>query len=152
MYSATLLVHSWARWAVIIAGAIALARAISGISGRKPWTRADDRAGSWFTMSLDIQVLLGLILYLFLSPFTPSSMSEFGAAMKASGPRFWAVEHTLGMIGGVALAHIGRARSRRVDSFRRHKVAAIFFGLALLLILASIPWPGTPNGRPWARW
>lgn len=152
MYSATLLVHSWVRWAVIIAGALALARAISGASGRKPWTPADDRAGAWFTMSLDIQLLIGLILYVFLSPFTPGSMSEFGAAMKTSGPRFWAVEHTLGMIAGVALAHIGRARSRKVDPFRRHKVVLIFYGLALLLILASIPWPGMPNGRPWARW
>ena len=152
MYSGTLLVHSWLRWAVIIAGVIALARAISGISGRKRWTPADDRAGYWFTMSLDIQVLLGLILYLFLSPFTPSSMSEFGAAMKSSGPRFWAVEHTFGMIAGVALAHIGRSRARKADAFRKHKIAAIFFGLALLVILASIPWPGTPNGRPWVRW
>lgn len=152
MYSATLLVHSWVRWAVIIAGAVALARAIAGVSGRKPWTPADDRAGFWFTMSLDIQVLIGLMLYLFLSPFTPSSMSDFGAAMKASGPRFWAVEHTFGMVAAVALAHIGRARSRKVDARRRHKVVAIFFGLALLLILASIPWPGTPNARPWVRW
>lgn len=152
MYSATLLVHSWVRWAVIIAGAVALARAIAGVSGRKPWTPADDRAGFWFTMSLDIQVLIGLMLYLFLSPLTPSSMSDFGGAMKASGPRFWAVEHTFGMVAAVALAHIGRARSRKVDARRRHKVVAIFFGLALLLILASIPWPGTPNARPWVRW
>ena len=56
------------------------------------------------------------------------------------------------MIIGIALAHIGRARARKADSFRRHKVAAIFFGLALVVMLASIPWPGTPNGRPLVRW
>jgi hypothetical protein len=72
--------------------------------------------------------------------------------MKNSGLRFWAVEHVFGMLIGVALAHIGRVRARKTDSLRRHKVAAIFFGLALAVILASIPWPGTPNGRPLLRW
>jgi hypothetical protein len=43
-------------------------------------------------------------------------------------------------------------RTRRADSLRRHKVAAIFFGLALVVMLASIPWPGTPAGRPLLRW
>jgi hypothetical protein len=34
---------------------------------------------------------------------------------------------------------------------RRHKLAAIFFGLALVAILATIPWPGMPAGRPLFR-
>jgi hypothetical protein len=72
--------------------------------------------------------------------------------MKSSGLRFWAVEHVLGMVIGLVLVHVGRVRIRRVDSLRRHRTAAIFFGLALLVMLASIPWPGTPTGRPLLRW
>ena len=34
------------------------------------------------------------------------------------------------------------------NDVRRHKLAAIFFTLALLAILASIPWPALPYGRP----
>lgn len=152
MYTSVLLLHSWLRWIVILAGLYAFFRAASGASGRKSWTPADDRAGFWFSMALDVQFLLGLVLYFFLSPLTAAALHDFGAAMKDSLLRFFAVEHVFGMLIGIALVHVGRARARKADSLRRHKVAAIFFGLALIAILASIPWPGTPHGRPLVRW
>jgi hypothetical protein len=152
MYATALIVHSWLRWLVILMGLAAFFRGAAGASGRKPWRPADDRAGFWFVMALDLQVVLGLVLYFLLSPITAQALRDFVAAMKNPGLRFWAVEHAFGMLIGVVLAHVGRARTRRVDSLRRHKVAAVFFGLALAAILLSIPWPGTPNGRPLARW
>ncbi len=67
--------------------------------------------------------------------------------------RFWAVEHVFGMLVGVALAHIGRSRVHKTsDDVRRHRLVAIFFTLALVAILASIPWPSLPHGRPLLRW
>jgi hypothetical protein len=62
------------------------------------------------------------------------------------------IEHPFGMLIAIALLHVGRSRARKADSLRRHKVSAIFYGLALAAIVASIPWPGTPNGRPLLRW
>ena len=57
------------------------------------------------------------------------------------------------MLVAIVLAHVGTARVRTCHSEAgRHKVAAIFFTLALLAILASIPWPGTVPGRPLLRW
>jgi hypothetical protein len=150
MYTAVLLVHSWLRWAVLIAGLMAFLRAAT--AGRRPWVPADDRSTRWFTIVLDIQVLLGLLLYFVLSPFTREALGDVGAAMKNSGLRFWAVEHTFGMIIGVALAHVGAVKVRKAPSYGKHRVAMIFFGLALLAILASIPWPGMPAGRPLFRW
>jgi hypothetical protein len=152
LYAVVLLVHSYLRWVVLLAGLIAVGRAVSGTWGRKPWTPADDRAGFWFVTAFDLQMLLGVLLYGFLSPFTRQAFGDFAAAMKDSTQRFWAVEHMAGMLIGLALVHVGRVRTRRTDSLRRHKVAAIFFGLALVAILASIPWPGTPAGRPLLRW
>lgn len=152
MYSGVLLVHSWVRWAVVIAGVLALLRAVTGASSRRPWTAADDRAGLWFTIALDVQILIGLYLYFVLSPFTTDALRNFGAAMRTPALRFWAVEHPFGMLLGVVLAHVGRVRLRKAEPSRRHVIAAIFFGIALVAILASIPWPGTPNGRPWVRW
>ena len=152
IYAAVLTLHSWIRWLVLLTGFAAFGRAAAGASGRKPWRPSDDRAGFWFVMALDTQFLLGILLYAFLSPFTHQAFGDFGAAMKNPGLRFWAVEHVVGMFLGLAFAHIGRARTRKTDSLRRHRVAAIFFGLALAVILASIPWPGTPNGRPLLRW
>jgi hypothetical protein len=156
LYGLVLLIHSWLRWAVLLAGLVAAARGIAGWRGGRPWTLSDDRAGWWFLTSLDVQMLLGLLLYFGLSPITSAALGDFGAAMSNSGLRFWAVEHVFGMIVGIALAHIGRARIRRAgqqgNDPRRHRLAAVFFTLALIAIIASIPWPGTPNGRPLGRW
>jgi hypothetical protein len=148
MYTTFLAVHSWLRWAVLIAALIAVFRAVTGVMGKRPWTPADDRAGFWFVNLIDLQMLLGLIMYFFLSPITKGALSDFGAAMESAGLRFWAVEHVFGMIVAIVFAHAGRARTKKVrPDAARHKVAAICFVLALLAILISIPWPGTPNGR-----
>ena len=151
LYSAALIAHSWLRWVVIIAGLVAFVRALLGATRRSPWTAADDRAGFWFIMALDLQIALGVLLY-FVSPVTSQAMQDFGAAMKDSVMRFWAVEHSFGMLIGIALAHMGRARARKADVLRRHRVVAILFGLALLAVLLSIPWPGSLYGRPLLRW
>jgi hypothetical protein len=71
--------------------------------------------------------------------------------MRNSALRFWAVEHTFGMIIGRARAHRPRAR-RKAAAAKKHRTAAIFYGLALLAILVSIPWPGMPAGRELFRW
>jgi hypothetical protein len=153
MYSFVLPLHSLIRWAVLLTGLVAAYRGISGVRRRRPWTLADERAGLWYTIALDTQFLLGLLLYFVFSPITRAAMSDFGAAMANAGMRFWVVEHIVGMFIGVALAHVGRTRIHKTGSDdRRHRTAAIFFTLSILVILASIPWPGLPYGRPLLRW
>jgi hypothetical protein len=151
MYSLILLLHSWLRWAVLLAGFVVVARALA--RGGRPWTPTDERAGSWFVITLDLQLLLGALLYFALSPITRQAFDDFGAAMRTSGIRFWAVEHLFGMVIAIALAHVGKSRIRKAATdARRHRLALIFFGLALLAVLVSIPWPAMPNGRPLFRW
>ncbi len=97
-------------------------------------------------------MLVGLVLYIFLSPFTKIAFQDFGGAMANSSLRFWAVEHIAGMIIGIALAHVGRVKIRKAaNDARRHRLAIIFFGLALVAIFASIPWPGMSVARPLFR-
>jgi hypothetical protein len=149
MYPAVLALHSLLRWAVLIVGVIACVRAISGSRSRRPWGPADERAGRWFVSTLDLQFLLGVLLYAFLSPMTSVAFADVGAAMRDGVLRFWAVEHLIGMVVALALAHIGRVRVRRAaDDRARHRTAAIFFSLALIAIVMTIPWPGTTAGRP----
>src|SRR5262245_681400 len=114
MYSATLLAHSWVRWAVIATGLIAVLGGIIGVARQGQWTPADDRAGLWFIVMLDLQVTIGLLLYLFLSPITGAAVRDFGPVMADSAQRFWAVEHPFGMLVGLTLAHVGRVRIRRL--------------------------------------
>jgi hypothetical protein len=153
MYSAIVVVHSLLRWVVILAGVAAVARAYVARKDRRTWTAADKRAGLFFTVSLDLQFLVGLALYVGLSPLTRAAFENFAAAVRNSGLRFWAVEHPLGMVIALALAHIGAARIRKAQSdARRHDLASMFYALALLVLLLSIPWPGLPNARPLFRW
>ena len=152
MYSSALWLHSLLRWAVLLTGAIAWFRSIGGGTAKRPWTAKDELWGFLFTVSLDIQLLVGLVLYFILSPLMKIAFQDFGGAMANSSLRFWAVEHIAGMIIGIALAHVGRVKIRKAaNDARRHRLAMIYFGLALVAICASIPWPGLPVGRPLFR-
>src|SRR5574341_579587 len=148
MYSLALIVHSWWRWVVLALLLAATIRAIGGRSTGRAWTGADRRANMLAVVSLDVQMLLGLLLYLFLSPFTLDALKDFGNAMRTANLRYWAVEHVVLMMGALIIAHIGNVLTRRATTdAARHLRGAIFFGLALLLAIIGTPGPGTPNGR-----
>ena len=152
MYSALLLIHNLLRWVVLLLAILVVVRAVLGVTGRREWAAADQAGGQWFGRMLDLQMLLGLVLYIFLSPFTREAFGDFGAAMRNPPLRFFAVEHLIGMIIAVALVHIGTARVKKAkDAAQRHKNALLFYALALVIMLLSIPWPGMPAGRPLLR-
>ena len=141
MYPAVLFAHSWVRWIVAIAAVAAVARAFYGWLGKKDWARLDDQLGLLFSTSLDVQMLLGLILYFFLSPITQAAFKNLGAAMSDATLRFFTLEHLLYMLVAVVLGHVGRALSKKAtEPVAKHRMAAILFGLATLAILLAIPW------------
>ena len=142
MYTFVLLFHSWSRWLVVVFGLIAVFRAYAGWQGRKPFTGADNGLDAAFVGSMHLQLLLGLLLYFWLSPYGLKAMQAMGgAAMKDPVTRFWGVEHTTAMILAWALAQIGRSKSKKMaDAVRRHKTAFVWFGVSLLIVLLMIPW------------
>jgi hypothetical protein len=153
MYPSALALHSVLRWAVLLIGLLAVARACAGWPSRRSWTASDNRAGIWFVGALDLQFTVGLLLYVALSPLTQIATENMAATMRDPTLRYWAVEHPVGMVVALVLAHVGRVRIRKASTDdTRHRVAAIFFGLALIAILVSTPWPGTPNARPLFPW
>ena len=152
MYPSVLWLHSYWRWAVVFAGLTAFARAALGWASGWPWTARARLAQTAFVGSLDLQLVLGLVLYLFLSPFTHSGFADLGAAMKNPHIRFWTVEHAPVQLLAVALAHVGSVRVKRATSDQtRHRRATLFFAIVLLLITAAIPWPGLDIARPLLR-
>lgn len=150
MYTSVLAMHSWVRWLALVAGVGATIAALRSDSGNDNSTA--DRWGMIMVTAVDLQMLLGLILYFALSPFTVQAMQDFGAAMRTPQLRFWAVEHITLMMAAVILTHIGRVLSRKATtpSARRMRML-ICYGLATLLMFAGTPWPGTTNGRPLFR-
>ena len=77
-----------------------------------------------------------------------------GPVMKNGHDRFFTVEHSLMMILAWILVHVGRTSVKRASTdAAKHRKMLLFFGLALLLILAAIPWPfRTEIARPLFRW
>lgn len=153
MYTFFLSLHNILRWFVVIFAILAIVRAYAGWSGKKEWAKADDRAGIMYTGILDLQVLVGLILYLFLSPITTSAFSNLSAAMTSSPSRFFTLDHILLMVIAMVVAHVGRSLSRKAATVQaRFRLAALGFSLSILLILLAIPWPFLATiGRPLLR-
>ena len=152
MYSTALWLHSWLRWAVLLTGLVAWLRAIGGKTARRPWTPQDELWGLLLTISVDLQFLVGVVLYAFLSPIVRQGLRNFSVAMQIGVVRFFTIEHVIGMIAGIALVHIGRVKIRKAaDADRKHRLAMVFYGIALVLMIISIPWPGLPVARPLFR-
>jgi hypothetical protein len=150
MYPTLLAIHSWVRWLALVAGVgTTLAAAAGRVQG--PSSPAD-RWGLFAIMALDIQMLLGLLLYLAVSPNMRPILADFGAAMKDPALRFWAVEHLVTMFAAVAIAHVGRALARKAGTpAARRTRLMVCFGLSTLLMILGMPWPGRPGGRPLFR-
>lgn len=150
MYAVVLVLHSWIRWIAIVAGIGAVLGAIR--------SRGDnDRPAEWwgllFMTSLDLQLLLGLLLYFVVSPNMQMVRAHFSEAMQIPQLRFWAVEHVTAMIVAIFLAHLGRVLARKAaDPVARRTRRLACFGLSLILVLAATPWPGLVYGRPLIRW
>lgn len=147
-YVTVLALHSLLRWGALGAVIARFARALAARGGA--FTALDRRLGFAVMILLDLQLLLGLALYTGLSPAVNAAKMDMGAAMKDPYLRFWMVEHGVAMVLAIGLAHVGNVLVKRAaDDARKHKSAAIFTGIVLLLLLAAMPWPfRSVIGRP----
>jgi hypothetical protein len=146
MYTIVLVLHSWIRWIALVAAVGVTLAAIR---------RRDAVADRWSVFAvgaLDLQMLLGLLLYLAVSPNMREILAHFGDSMKDPVARFWAVEHTTAMFAAVAAGHVGRvlARKARTPEAKRMRLL-VCFGVATVLMLVGMPWPTRPGGRPFFR-
>jgi uncharacterized membrane protein YozB (DUF420 family) len=141
MYSIVTNVHIVLFVLVFILGLNVIIRAQRGKSSNAVFTEADRKAGLFFMISLHTQLLIGLVLYFFLSPITTGALSDFGAAMKDPATRLLAVEHISVNIIAVVLATINNAKNKKaIADAAKHKNALLFTLAALVLILSRIPW------------
>lgn len=148
-----LVLHNILRWAILLFGLWTLLNAISGVMSKRPYSLNDNRSNLFFMIGCDIQLLLGLVLY-FSNSWFDKLKGGMGPVMKNGLDRFFTVEHSLMMIIAWILVHVGRTSVKRASTdAAKHRKMLLFFGLALLLILAAIPWPfRTEIARPLLRW
>lgn len=146
-----LILHNLVRWAVLFFGLWTLLNGITGYFGKRNYTANDNRSNLFFMISCDIQLLIGLILY-FVNGWS-AKLKDLGSNMKDPYIRFFTMEHIVMMLIAWALVHIGRASVKKASTdTAKHKKMLLFFGIAIVLILASIPWPFREAiARPWFR-
>jgi hypothetical protein len=100
----------------------------------------------WLFIFTNITFLIGLYLY-FAGGNGYALIQQYGMSevMKNDTYRFWAVEHIAGMIVSVAFISIGYSALKK----GQRKKANMFLVLALIMILAVVPWPFREAvGRP----
>ncbi len=137
MYTFLLDLHNLLRWVIVVVGVIAVVSALRGAFARGTWTDQQNSLGRVFTISVDLQLLVGLLLYFVFSPITTGAFANFGAAMQNDHTRFFLVEHLPLMVIAIALIHVGASRARKLNSARP---AAIFYTVAMVLMVIAIPW------------
>lgn len=152
MYAILLTLHSILRWAILILSVVAIARSYSGMSAGKPFSAADKKVGLFLMISAHTTLLVGLYLY-FFGPWGFKSIQNlgFGEVMKNNALRFYAVEHIFGMLVAIVLITIGRGAAKAtIPDLAKHKRTFWFILVALVIILATIPWPFRAEiARPW---
>lgn len=148
MYEIINIIHAWGRWFITIFMLIVLYRSYMGWRGQKAFEKTDNTMSLILMICCDMQLLTGLVLYIWLSPATSAALNDFGAAMKNPEARFWAMEHLSGMVIAILLIHVARSKSKvAIDSTLKHKHLFLFTLIGFALMMAVIPWPGTAANR-----
>jgi len=91
-----------------------------------------------------LQLFIGLLLY-----FMSDNVSFESGFMKNPHLRFFTVEHIFGMLLAFIIMLLGYRKSRKQLLSNRNKTIKIYYGISLLLVLASIPWPFRGFGNGW---
>lgn len=154
MYATFLVLHNLTRWLVLGFGFWALYRLAHGWIRRRTWSRADRLAMRWFALIISLQFVLGAVVYLLPGSLVQGTLNNVGMAtiMKNRILRFFTLEHPLQMFIAIGISHMANTITRRMSvDRRRFVVGTILLSLAMLLILAAIPWPFLSHGRPWLR-
>ena len=152
MYTALLFLHSLLRWVILVLLIVAIYKSYTGMKGGKPFTAGDKKVGLFLMISAHTTLLIGLYQWI-VGPWGLKNIENmgFGAVMKDNVARFYAVEHLTGMLIAIVLITIGRGVSKKsLPDAVKHKKTFWFFLIALVIILASIPWPFRAGiARPW---
>ncbi len=142
MFNALLIVHSLFRWAVLLALCTTIYRSWQRYRLVQPFTKTDNALRHWTATIAHIQLLLGMVLY------TQSPVVHYfntGNGDKTGEPLFFGLLHIACMLAAIVLITIGSAKAKRQETdSQKFRTMYTWFGLALLLILAAIPWPFSP--------
>lgn len=131
-------IHSGWAYIVLIVLVLATLNALIKFFGNKEFDPKDFRISLFALITMHTQLLIGIILW-----FTKGYFDEMGVGevMKNDAIRKLAIEHPTTMLISVALVTIGYSKhKKKLVSKPKFKMLAIFYSIALALVLYMIPW------------
>ena len=142
MYTAIKHLHSYWAYLVLLVVVLATLNALVSYFAGKEYSPRDFRISLFALIVTHLQLLIGLVLY-FVSPLGFQNIGKVGMGeiMGNSAYRLNAIEHPLVMILVVVFITIGYSKhKKKLVSKPKFKVLAIFYTIALVLMLSRIPW------------
>jgi hypothetical protein len=143
MFSALLQVHNILRWVILILLLLYIVQSFIGWVKHRELREGDTKLWLFTMISMHTTLLIGLILLLFgRYGILSSGLPEGVSLMRDKFYRFFWVEHPVGMLIATALVTLGRGVvKKQITDLLKYRRAFWFFFLALVIILATIPWP-----------
>jgi hypothetical protein len=141
--------HSGLRFLIVLFLVLAIVKSLAGWLGKKPYKKSDNLIALLLLSFTHLQLIVGIVTF-FMSDMVKGGLSNMAETMKNSALRFWTIEHGVTMFIVIVLITLGRVTSKKaaVDVIK-HKKGAIFYGIAMILIL----WGGIIKpfalGRGW---
>ncbi|MFC4722706.1 hypothetical protein ACFO5O_10260 [Geojedonia litorea] len=141
MYETVKFLHSYWAYLVLLMLVIATFNALIKYFGNKEFGAFDFRISLFTLIVSHIQLLIGIVLFFAADYLTVISELGMGEVMKNSLLRSNIIEHPLTMIIALVFITMGYSKhKKKLTSKPKFKSFAIFYTLALILILAKIPW------------
>ncbi len=151
MYTGLLHLHNLMRWVILLFLILVMIHHLVGLRSKKPISALNKKMALTLLIAADLTLLIGLYQWisghLGLKLIQAAGMAE---VMKDKAARFFAVEHAVGMIIAIIFIHIGYSFSKKVGDSDSHTKAFVWYFIAFLLIMATIPWAFREGiGRAW---
>ena len=134
-------IHSYWAYLVLVVLVLATFNAIIGLITKREYHAKDFRISLFALILTHLQLLIGLVLYFLSGKILWFSDIPVKDIMGNAELRLYNVEHPTVMILAIALITIGYSKhKKKLTSTPKFKLVAIFYSLALILILSRIPW------------
>jgi uncharacterized membrane protein len=141
METGLLHLHSILRWIILLLLLVCLFQALSKSAGLR-------KTSLWLLISAHLMLLIGLYQLIAGRFGIMKGLPEGIELMKDKFYRFFWIEHPLMMIIAIILITIARGKAKALN----YKATGWLLVIALILILAAVPWPFREivgDGRTW---
>lgn len=131
--------HNLLRWLILILLVVNIIKNFADV--RKPFNKSHKKLGLWLMICAHLTLVVGIVLLI----MDLTSLADRSTIMSNSALRLKFVEHPIAMIVAIVLITIGRGVVKKnISDAKKHRKSALLYLIALILILALIPWGTSP--------